>query len=123
VVWAVDVNDRARALCAANAEANGVGAQVRVVAPDDVPTDLVVDQVWSNPPIRVGKQQLHTLLSAWLDRLRPGGTAELVVQKHLGADSLVTWLQAEGWPTERLTSRAGYRVLHVTAPLDGATSS
>lgn len=123
VVWAVDVNDRARALCAANAEANGVGAQVRVVAPDDVPTDLVVDQVWSNPPIRVGKQQLHTLLTAWLDRLRPGGTAELVVQKHLGADSLVTWLQAEGWPTERLTSRAGYRVLHVTAPLDGATSS
>lgn len=117
VVWAVDVNDRARALCAANAEANGVGDQVRVVAPDDVPADLVVDQVWSNPPIRIGKDRLHELLLAWLARLRPGsGTAELVVQKHLGADSLTTWLQRDGWPTERLTSRAGYRVLHVSAP-------
>ena len=115
-VWAVDVNERARALCRANAEANGVGAQVRVVAPDEVPTDLVVDQFWSNPPIRIGKAALHDLLVTWLDRLAPGtGTAELVVQKHLGADSLTRWLAEQGWAAERTASRAGYRILHVAA--------
>ncbi|QXC61891.1 methyltransferase [Aquihabitans sp. G128] len=116
VVWAVDVNERARDLCRLNAEANGVGDRVRVVAPEAVPADLVVDQLWSNPPIRVGKAALHDLLRTWLDRLRPEtGTAALVVQKHLGADSLVRWLVAEGWPTERRASRAGYRILGVAA--------
>ena len=115
-VWAVDVNERARDLCRANAEANGVGAQVRVVAPEEVPADLVVDQVWSNPPIRVGKAALHDLLRRWLDALRaPDGLAALVVHKHLGADSLERWLGAEGWPTARLASRAGYRILAVAA--------
>lgn len=114
VVWAVDVNERARQLCRTNADANGVGDRVRVVAPDDVPDALVVDQIWSNPPIRVGKEALHGLLEAWLRRLRPGsGSATLVVQKHLGADSLARWLSAAGWPTERVVSRAGYRILSV----------
>lgn len=115
-VWAIDVNERARSLCRANAEANGVGDRVRVVAPDEVPVDLVVDQIWSNPPIRIGKAALHDLLATWLGRLAPAtGSAELVVQKHLGADSLARWLAAQGWPTERTASRAGYRILHVEA--------
>lgn len=115
-VWAVDVNERARDLCRANAEANGVGAQVRAVAPDEVPDDLVVDQLWSNPPIRIGKAALHQLLETWLGRLAPGsGTAALVVQKHLGADSLARWLVDQGWSTERTASRAGYRILQVEA--------
>jgi len=114
LVWAVDVNERARALCRANAAANGVGDRVRVVAPDEVPVDLIVDQVWSNPPIRVGKSALHSLLTSWLVRLRPGtGSATLVVQKHLGADSLARWLTERGWPTDRVVSRAGYRILLV----------
>jgi 16S rRNA G1207 methylase RsmC len=110
------VNERAGDLCRANAEANGVGAQVRVVAPEEVPPDLVIDQLWSNPPIRIGKGALHDLLTTWLDRLAPAtGTAELVVQKHLGADSLARWLVEQGWSTERTASRAGYRILHVGA--------
>lgn len=116
-VWAVDVNERARDLCRANAEANGVGGQVRVASPDEVPADLVVDQVWSNPPIRVGKAVLHELLQTWLGRLAPGsGTAALVVHKHLGADSLARWLTDQGWPTERAATRAGYRILTIGAP-------
>ena len=116
-VWAVDVNARARELCATNAIAHGVGDQVRVVAPPDVPADLMVDQVWSNPPIRVGKEALHELLTAWLGRLRtPAGTATIVVQKHLGADSLARWLGENRWPTTRLASRGGYRVLSIGVP-------
>ncbi len=112
-VWAVDVNDRARALCAENAVAAGLD-NVRVVPPEEVPPGLAVDALWSNPPIRVGKAALHDLLTGWLVRLRPGGEAALVVQKHLGADSLARWLTDAGWPTERTHSRQGYRLLRVT---------
>jgi len=114
-VWAVDVNARARELCRANAAAHGL-ANLTTAAPDEVPDDLEVDLIWSNPPIRIGKPALHALLLGWLVRLSPAGRAVLVVQKHLGADSLQRWLVEGGWPTERLGSRAGYRLLEVTRP-------
>jgi 16S rRNA (guanine1207-N2)-methyltransferase len=111
-VWAVDVNERARALCTANAAANGI-ANVVVVAPDVVPADVRFEVIWSNPPIRVGKAALHDLLTTWFARLSPGGRALLVVQKHLGADSLQRWLTERGWPTSRFASARGYRLLDV----------
>jgi 16S rRNA (guanine1207-N2)-methyltransferase len=113
VVWAVEVNERARNLCRVNAGEAGVGDRVHVVAPDEVPTDLAVDQIWSNPPIRAGKAVLHALLLEWLARLAADGSAHLVVHKHLGSDSLARWLDEQGWPTERRRSRAGYRLLDV----------
>ncbi len=121
-VWAVDSNERAVALCRANADEAGVGDRVHalVVTPDDplagVPDDVRFDLVWSNPPIRVGKAPLHRLLTTALDRLAPDGEAVLVVHKHLGSDSLQRWLVEHGWPTERLVSRQGYRVLRVPRP-------
>jgi 16S rRNA (guanine1207-N2)-methyltransferase len=111
-VWAVDVNSRARTLCSRNAERNGL-ANVEVVSPSEVPDQLLFDTIWSNPPIRVGKAALHELLLTWMSRLTPDGTAALVVQKHLGADSLHRWLEDEGFPTERVASKAGYRILAV----------
>lgn len=111
-VWAVEVNARARELCAHNAERAGLG-NVRVVAPDELPDGLAVDRIWSNPPIRIGKANLHRLLVIHLARLRPGGSAHLVVQKHLGADSLQRWLTGQGHPTTRRASRRGYRLLDV----------
>lgn len=117
-VWAVDPNERARVLCAENAERNGVGDRVRVVSPDEVPDDLRVDTIWSNPPIRIGKAALDRLLGSWLDRLRPDGVARLVVNRNLGADSLARRLAAT-WSVERLASTGGYRVLSVTRPEEG----
>jgi 16S rRNA (guanine1207-N2)-methyltransferase len=111
-VIAVDVNERARALCASNAERLGL-ANVSVLAPDEVPRDLAVDELWSNPPIRIGKTALHELLGEWLRRLAPSGRAVLVVQKHLGADSLARWLGDTGWSVARLASRQAYRILEV----------
>ena len=112
-VWAVDVNERALDLCRANAERHGVGNRVRAVTPDEVPADVRVEGLWSNPPIRAGKAHLHELLERWMARLAPDAEARLVVHKHLGADSLARWLTTEGWTVERLTSRAGYRILRV----------
>ena len=113
-VWATDVNERALELTAANAERHGV--TVHTALPDDVPADLTFDQIWSNPPIRIGKHALHDLLLRWLPRLAPDGTARLVVGKNLGADSLQRWLVEQGWPTERVDSEKGFRILEVRRP-------
>jgi 16S rRNA G1207 methylase RsmC len=114
-VYAVDVNTRARDLVRSNAEALGVADRVIATGPDDVPPEVTFDQIWSNPPIRVGKEELHELLDTWLPRLAPDGTAWLVVARHLGADSLHAWLAGRGWQVTRHASQKGYRVLRVAA--------
>jgi 16S rRNA G1207 methylase RsmC len=111
-VWAVDVNARARHLTAVNAHSNGL-ANIQVAEPDDVPDAILFDTIWSNPPIRIGKPALHAMLDHWLARLAPGGRAVLVVQKHLGSDSLQRWLGESGHAVERIASRGGYRLLQI----------
>ncbi|GAB2488138.1 class I SAM-dependent methyltransferase [Nocardiopsis aegyptia] len=124
-VLGVDVNARAVGLARRNAREYGLAhARFAVVSPEGRPTgeeagpaaeelEGPFDAVWSNPPIRVGKDVLHAMLRTWLGRLTPRGVAHLVVQRHLGADSLQKWLDAQGLPAERVASRAGYRVLAV----------
>lgn len=113
-VWAVDVNARARELTAANAARIGAADRVRVHAPDDVPADTRFAQIWSNPPIRIGKDELHELLLRWLPRLAPDGVGWLVVARHLGGDSLQRWLTEQSWQVERYASQKGFRVLRLT---------
>ncbi len=113
-VVGVEVNERAIMLANENARRLEVAGRYVACLPEQVPSDLVFDEIWSNPPIRIGKQALHELLLTWLPRLSPGGRAVLVVGKNLGADSLATWLGDQGWPATRLASRKGFRVLEVT---------
>ena len=115
LVDAVDVNERALALCRENAQSLGVADRVRVLRPDQVEPDARYDQIWSNPPIRIGKQSLHELLLAWLARLAPDGIARLVVGKNLGSDTLQRWLIEQGYDCERVASAKGFRVLLVHA--------
>src|SRR4051794_18835458 len=110
-VWAVDVNERALALTEENARTAGVGDRGRASLPDAGPDDIAFDEIWSNPPIRIGKEQLHEMLRNWLGRLVPEGRGVLVVGKNLGADSLHRWLEGEGYATSRLASAKGFRVL------------
>jgi 16S rRNA (guanine1207-N2)-methyltransferase len=109
-VYAVDVNARARELAAENAARLGA-ANVQVAA--DLPDDVRLAGIYSNPPIRIGKPELHAMLDRWLPRLAPDGVAWLVVARHLGADSLQQWLIERGWRVERHASQKGYRVLKV----------
>lgn len=109
-VLAVDVNARARSVCSNNATRLGL-TNVTVAHPDEVPGEVAVDLIWSNPPIRVGKPALHSILGTWLGRLASGGSAVLIVQRNLGAESLERWLQANGHATRRLAARAGFRLL------------
>jgi 16S rRNA (guanine1207-N2)-methyltransferase len=111
-VWAVDVNLRALQLCERNAAEAGL-TNVRCRPADDSGLPDGYQLIWSNPPIRIGKDALHQMLTTWLGRLAPGATAYLVVQRNLGSDSLQRWLGQAGWQAARVAARAGYRVLEV----------
>ena len=115
-VWAVDVNERALDLVRRNADRLAL-TNLIAATPDEVPRDVRFAALWSNPPIRVGKQALHDLLGRWLPRLGEGAVAHLVVGRNLGADSLQRWIAAElGVHVERVASAKGFRVLAVHAP-------
>jgi len=111
-IWAVEVNERAREVARMTMACNDV-TNVTVVDESGVPADVRFDLLWSNPPIRVGKDELHRLLATWLARLAPAGVACLVAHKNLGSDSLARWLTSQGWNVERHSSKQGYRVLVV----------
>ena len=113
-VTGVDVNERALLLARENAETLGVAERFTAEGPDAVASGATYDEIWSNPPVRIGKQALHDLLLTWLPRLRPGGRAVMVVGKNLGADSLQRWLGEQGHPTARIASAKGFRVLEVS---------
>lgn len=115
VVTAVDVNARAVLLAEENARALGVSDRFVAMTPDQAPP-AAYDEIWSNPPIRIGKPALHALLLDWLPRLVPGGRAVLVVGRHLGADSLQRWLEEQGYLTTRVGSAKGFRVLTAHRP-------
>ena len=114
-VWAVDVNERALDLVRRNADRLGLD-NITACRPDEVPSDIEFMTIRSNPPIRVGKQELHSMLLAWLPRLAKDADAWLVVQRNLGSDSLQRWLEG-ALPPEfsiiRAAMNKGYRVLRV----------
>jgi 16S rRNA (guanine1207-N2)-methyltransferase len=114
-IWAVDVNTRSIELTEKNAKDLGIN-NIKTVLPDQFPADITFSGIWSNPPIRIGKKQLHALLLSWLPRLEKDAEAFLVVQKNLGSDSLQKWLAEElsqGYEVTRHTSVKTYRVIKV----------
>ncbi|MCI1636144.1 class I SAM-dependent methyltransferase [Bifidobacterium sp.] len=139
-VHALDINERAVSLTTENAK-NNQCSNIQAWSSQELPDELRFDLIWSNPPIRVGKEALHNLLMTFLQRLNPGGQAYLVVQKNLGADSLIPWLyntlnasrllsQAPEatpspnttpddlslWSVEKIASSKGFRIIEVTRP-------
>jgi 16S rRNA G1207 methylase RsmC len=113
-IYAIDVNERSLELTKLNAARLGI-TNVIVCKPEDVPTEISFDQIWSNPPIRVGKKVLHEILQLWINRLTEGASAYLVIQKNLGSDSLQKWLIAElkEFETSRIDTAKSFRVLKV----------
>ena len=116
-VWAVDVNSRALDLTQRNAQANGASG-VRALKADEAlaasqESDTRFDVIWSNPPVRIGKDAMHEMLLTWLGMLAPTGVAYLVVQRNLGADSLITWLNGQGLRASKYASKKGFRIIEV----------
>jgi 16S rRNA G1207 methylase RsmC len=116
-VVAIDINERALELTRTNAKNQGL-TNIQAVSTDELDPTQTFDLIWSNPPIRVGKAVLHDLLMTYLPRLNPGGAAYLVVQKHLGADSLIPWLAqtlGENYSVSRYDSSKGFRIIEIVA--------
>ncbi|KXB81672.1 MAG: methyltransferase [Varibaculum cambriense] len=115
-VLAVDVSERARDLSRTNAQRAGVCLQVG--SPEEIFAAAKaaggLDLIWSNPPVRIGKKPLQDLLLTWLPLLKSDGEAILVMGRNLGADSMQKWLCAQGFPTRRLASKKGFRLLAVS---------
>ncbi|WP_144764056.1 class I SAM-dependent methyltransferase [Curtobacterium sp. 9128] len=114
-VWGVDVNERVLDLARQNAATAGA-PNVSIVLPSEVPAALRFRTIWSNPPIRVGKDELHDILLTWLPRLEVDGDAWLVVSKDLGGDSLQRWLHealGTAFHVTRASTDKGFRVLRV----------
>ena len=117
-IYAVDVNERALELTDINAKNAGLNNIHTYLVEDALKEDELkdIDLIWSNPPIRVGKDVLHNILLTWLPRLKVGGAAYLVVQKNLGSDSLIPWLSenlGEDFSVEKYVSSKGYRIIEV----------
>lgn len=117
-IYAVDVNKRALELTNINAKNAGLNNIHTYLVEDALKEDSSknIDLIWSNPPIRVGKDVLHNILLTWLPRLKVGGAAYLVVQKNLGSDSLIPWLSknlGEDFSVEKYASSKGYRIIEV----------
>ena len=117
-IYAVDVNERALELTNINAKNAGLNNIHTYLVEDALKEDSSknIDLIWSNPPIRVGKDILHNILLTWLPRLKVGGAAYLVVQKNLGSDSLIPWLSknlGEDFSVEKYASSKGYRIIEV----------
>ena len=110
-VTGVEVNERAILLANDNARAAGSTRRFVACLPEQVPSNQVFDEIWSNPPIRIGKEALHELLLTWLPATAPDGRMVMVVGKNLGADSLQRWLGEQGGRRTRLASHKGFRVL------------
>jgi 16S rRNA (guanine1207-N2)-methyltransferase len=113
-IWAIDVNERALELTRQNAERLGL-TNIRTSLPEAVPTEISFNGIWSNPPIRVGKEVLHEIMQTWLPRMVVGADAYLVVQKHLGSDSFLNWLQdtMTAFESSRLDTSKTFRVIQV----------
>lgn len=114
-IYAVDVNERALELTTRNAARLGL-ANITVGLPGSIEPTVNFNLIWSNPPIRVGKAELHDIMKTWLPRLNVAGEAYLVVAKHLGADSFEKWLESEFEATHSVTredTRKGFRIIKV----------
>lgn len=112
-VIAMDINQRALANTARNLSLNNI-LNVTPLSPEQVDSGVRFDEIWSNPPIRIGKSNLHELLLTWLSRLAPTGIAYLVVAKKLGAPSLVDWLNSDsGFSAAKVFQDKGFWVLEV----------
>lgn len=117
-VWGVDVNERSLELTKRNLKRAGLWETPGLISAVHTPEDAFaalgkrkVSLIWSNPPVRIGKEALHELLVSWLSVLADDGVAYLVVQKNLGADSLQKWLREQGFSCEKLASAKGFRIL------------
>jgi 16S rRNA (guanine1207-N2)-methyltransferase len=81
-----DVNERALALCAKNAEKNGVLENISIIKSDGFENIREkFDSIILNPPIHAGKSVVYALYSGAFHHLNARGKFYIIIQKKHGA--------------------------------------
>ncbi len=111
-VHMVDVNERALALSKKNAERNQID---NVVVYQSDCLDRVSKRdfvaILTNPPIRAGKQVVHTIFEQAEQHLSNGGELWVVIQKKQGAPSAIEKLKTLFPEVEIVDKEKGYFIL------------
>ena len=106
----VDINNRAIDLAKQNAQKNGVCADIfqsNIYEKVNGSFDYII----SNPPIRAGKQVVHTIISESINYLNAGGNLTIVIQKKQGAPSAKAKMEEVFGNVEILKRDKGYYIL------------
>lgn len=109
----VDINNRAIDLAQKNAEKNGVTANIFQSNIYERVTGTF-DYIISNPPIRAGKQVVHTIIADSINYLNDGGSLTIVIQKKQGAPSAKAKMEEIFGNVDILKRDKGYYILRST---------
>ncbi|MGF1373154.1 class I SAM-dependent methyltransferase [Streptococcus infantarius] len=106
----VDINNRAIDLAKQNGQKNGVEADI-FQSNIYEKVNGTFDYIISNPPIRAGKQVVHTIISESINYLKVGGNLTIVIQKKQGAPSAKAKMEEVFGNVEILKRDKGYYIL------------
>ena len=106
----VDINNRAIDLAKQNGQKNGVEADI-FQSNIYEKVNGTFDYIISNPPIRAGKQVVHTIISESINYLKVDGNLTIVIQKKQGAPSAKAKIEEFFGNVEILKRDKGYYIL------------
>lgn len=106
-----DINERAADLARRNARRNGV-SNVEIVTGDGFESVAGrFSAVFTNPPIRAGKEKIYSLFAQAKDYLETGGRLYLVIRKQQGAPSALKYLSSIYADAQVIDRSGGYWVI------------
>ena len=112
MVHMIDVNLRAIGLAKENSELNGL-SNSKVYESDRLSAvkDLRFAAILTNPPIRAGKQTVHSIYEESFHCLLPGGELWVVIQKKQGAPSTIEKLSELFSEVVTVVKKKGYFII------------
>ena len=112
-----DVNERAAGLARDNARANGVQAETLVGDGYAAVAGRTFDWIFTNPPIRAGKQVIYKMFADGAASLNEGGVMILVIRKQQGAPSAITYLKTLFGEVETIEKKSGFWIIRCAQAL------
>lgn len=110
-----DINERAAELSRKNAKRNGVN-NVEIITGDGLESvEGMFSAVFTNPPIRAGKQKIYEMFAQCKEHLLPGGCLYIVIRKQQGAPSALKYLSELYASAEVIDRSGGYWVIKAQA--------
>lgn len=107
----VDVNSRALDLAKKNADKNNIEVNDIFLSNIYDNVEGKFDAIISNPPIRAGKEVVHTILSDAYEHLNDDGHLTIVIQKKQGAPSAQKKMKDVFGNCEIVAKDKGYYIL------------